>query len=404
MPLLRFKSDEGNSYPDWEEDNIGSIGVCIAGATPSTKNKDFWENGTIPWLSSGEVNKRKIFDTDKKITQLGYDNSSTKMVKANSVIIAMAGQGKTRGMAGITRIPLCTNQSLCSIETNERVISDYLYQHLLTRYMDLRNLSSGDDTRGGLNLEIIRNFEVVFPSSLEEQQKIADFLSDVDAQIENYQQSLNNLEAQKKELLRQIFSQELRFTREDGSDYPDWEEILVQEVCDVNPKSESLNPEFYYIDIESVVKGRLVKNQIIPKTNAPSRAKRTLMLNDVLFQTVRPYQMDHYHFTKLRDRQVVASTGFAQLRIKQGYPAYLYQLLYSPLFNEEVANRCTGSSYPAINAEALKSVPVTVATSIEEQQKIADFFSDFDKRIELERQRLQTMQELKKGLLQQMFC
>lgn len=202
---LRFTKEDGSKYPDWEEDCINSIGTCIAGATPSTKNKAFWENGTISWLSSGEVNKRQIFYTDKKITQLGYDSSSTKMVKANSVVIAMAGQGKTRGTVGITRIPLCTNQSICSIETNDRVLSDYLYQYLKTRYMDLRNVSSGDDTRGGLNLEIIRNFDIIYPSSLEEQQKIADFFSDFDKRIELERQRLQAMQELKKGLLQQMF-------------------------------------------------------------------------------------------------------------------------------------------------------------------------------------------------------
>lgn len=202
---LRFKKDDGSTYPDWQEDCISSFGKCIAGATPSTKNPAYWEKGTIPWLSSGEVNKGQIFDTDKKITKLGYENSSTKMVKANSVIIAMAGQGKTRGTVGITRIPLCTNQSLCSIETDDTISSDYLYQHLKTRYMDLRNLSSGDGVRGGLNLSIIRSFVIQYPPSLEEQQKIADFFSELDERIELERQRLQTMQDLKKGLLQQMF-------------------------------------------------------------------------------------------------------------------------------------------------------------------------------------------------------
>lgn len=202
---IRFTKEDGSAYPDWKEDCISSFGKCIAGATPSTKNPAYWEQGTIPWLSSGEVNKGQIFDTDKKITRLGYENSSTKMVKANSVIIAMAGQGKTRGTVGITRIPLCTNQSLCSIETDDTISSDYLYQHLKTRYMDLRNLSSGDGVRGGLNLSIIRGFMIQYPPSLKEQQKIADFFSDLDERIELERQRLQTMQDIKKGLLQQMF-------------------------------------------------------------------------------------------------------------------------------------------------------------------------------------------------------
>ncbi len=77
----------------------------MAGATPSTTIKDYWDNGTIRWMSSGEVNLGQVFDTEKRITQKGYDNSSTKMIPENSVVVALAGQGKTRGTVAITRVP-----------------------------------------------------------------------------------------------------------------------------------------------------------------------------------------------------------------------------------------------------------------------------------------------------------
>ena len=106
---------------------IGDVCTCYAGATPDTKNPQYWENGTIQWMSSGEVNKGQVFATEKKITQLGYDKSSTKMVPINSVVVALAGQGKTRGTVAITRTELCTNQSLCAIIPNDQLIADYLF-------------------------------------------------------------------------------------------------------------------------------------------------------------------------------------------------------------------------------------------------------------------------------------
>lgn len=180
---IRFKNDEGKDYPEWDEKKIGEFSQCIAGATPSTKEPRYWENGNIPWMSSGEVNNRIICSTEKKISSLGYENSSTKMLPENTVVIALAGQGKTRGMVAITRIRLCTNQSLCGIVTDSSILSDYLYQFLLTQYEYLRLISSGDGTRGGLNLKIVKDCNIPVPT-LPEQQKIADFLTAVDKQIE----------------------------------------------------------------------------------------------------------------------------------------------------------------------------------------------------------------------------
>ncbi len=101
---------------------VGDFAECFAGATPSTKISSYWDNGNIPWMSSGEVHKARVQDTDAKITQQGYDGCSTKMVPIHSIVIALAGQGKTRGTVAINDIELCTNQSLCAIVPNEEVL------------------------------------------------------------------------------------------------------------------------------------------------------------------------------------------------------------------------------------------------------------------------------------------
>lgn len=201
---VRFKADDGSDFPEWEEKKIDDVATCFAGATPSTKIPEYWEEGTIRWMSSGEVNNGQIHDTEKRISQLGFDKCSTKMVKPNSVVMALAGQGKTRGMVAITRVSLCTNQSLCAIETNDDICDDYLYQYLQTQYNNLRLISSGDGTRGGLNLKLVGGYVVVVPC-LAEQQKIADCLSSLDEVIEKQKATLVAWEELKKGLLQQMF-------------------------------------------------------------------------------------------------------------------------------------------------------------------------------------------------------
>lgn len=141
---------------------IGSFAQCIAGATPNSKDPELWD-GNIPWMSSGEVNKRIIYSTDRCITQRGFDSCSTKMIPSGAVVVALAGQGKTRGTVARTRIELCTNQSLCAIVSNEHLESDFLFHYLVSQYNNLRAISSGDGTRGGLNLKMIREYKVPVP-------------------------------------------------------------------------------------------------------------------------------------------------------------------------------------------------------------------------------------------------
>ena len=178
---------------------LGEIADLCAGATPSTSKSEYWENGTIPWMSSGEVNLGQVYDTEKKITQKGFDNCSTKMIPANTVVVALAGQGKTRGTVAITRIPLCTNQSLCSIVTKDNVDSYFLYFYLKGQYQKLRSISSGDGPRGGLNLKMLREFEIILPA-FAEQERIVKILDRFDSLCNDISNGLPaEIEARKKQ-------------------------------------------------------------------------------------------------------------------------------------------------------------------------------------------------------------
>ena len=158
---------------------LGEICDLKAGATPKTSVKDYWEKGTIPWMSSGEVNLKKVYKTEKTITQKGYNNCSTKLIPENSVIVALAGQGKTRGTVAMNMIPLCTNQSLCALICRDVINPYYLYYYLQTQYDNLRYISSGNGNRGGLNLKMLESYMIPLPP-LEEQQRIVDILDRFD--------------------------------------------------------------------------------------------------------------------------------------------------------------------------------------------------------------------------------
>ena len=157
--LIKQMCPEGvKTYP------LEEVSVDIfSGATPSKAIKAYWEGGTIPWMSSGEVNQGIVTEVEGRITQLGYDKCSTKMVPLNSVVIALAGQGKTRGTVALMKTEACTNQSLAAIVPFEGLNGTFLYHYLKTQYRKLRDISSGDGTRGGLNLKMIRGFEIPLP-------------------------------------------------------------------------------------------------------------------------------------------------------------------------------------------------------------------------------------------------
>ena len=180
--------------------NIGDFSECFAGATPSTSHPEYWDNGTIRWMSSGEVHKGHIEDTDARITELGYKNASTKMVPVHSIVIALAGQGKTRGTVAVTEVDLCTNQSLCAIAPNEQAHYTYLYHNLQGRYTELRGLSGDVNGRGGLNLKIIQKIPVIIPP-MEEQMKFVAIAEQADKSKFELRKSIDAIDAVIKSLI-----------------------------------------------------------------------------------------------------------------------------------------------------------------------------------------------------------
>ena len=144
----------------WQWTVIDQIGVVSLGGTPSRKNDSYW-NGKINWVSSGEVNNSIILKTTEKITQFGLENSNAKIYPRDTVLIAMIGEGKTRGQSAILGIDAATNQNIAGvIIDNPFVVSKYLWYYLLSSYDKLRGNASGG-AQPALNSEKVG--EILFP-------------------------------------------------------------------------------------------------------------------------------------------------------------------------------------------------------------------------------------------------
>lgn len=201
---------------DWEESTIGKTCNLMTGGTPSRTRKEYFENGTINWLVSGDINKKEIIDCEGKITKLGLEKSNTKYLPINSVMIALNGQGKTRGTVAMLRIKATCNQSLVSIYPKDdlKLLPELIFANLDGRYNEIRKLTgdTGNDRRG-LNMPIIRNIKFSFPKSLVEQKAIVKKLDGLSEQTKKleviYKKKLADLEELKKSLLKKAFSGEL---------------------------------------------------------------------------------------------------------------------------------------------------------------------------------------------------
>ena len=176
----------------------------------------------------------------------------------------------------------------------------------------------------------------------------------------------------------------------------EWKKSTVKNECIVNPKTEGLEKEFLYIDLESVVKGQLVKQNIISRDEAPSRAQRVLSKWDIIYQCVRPYQLNNYIIRDDSTIQRVASTGYAQIRTKHN-PDFIYQLLHTKGFTDQVINCCTGTNYPAINSSDLSGIEIHFP-SIQEQAQIGELLTLIDQRISIQSKVIEDLKKLKTAI------
>lgn len=197
--------------PDhWKSVNLRWVAEIFAGGTPSKDKTEYWENGTIPWIASGEVNQGYITSPTTYITDEGFHNSSAKWIPKDSLVMALAGQGKTKAMVAQLGISTTCNQSLAAI-VPLRIGSRYLFYWLQSNYYRIRGLV-GDGLRDGLNLEIIGSLPALLPS-LSEQQAIADFLDrktqQIDTLIAKKQRQIELLEEQRTALINQAVTKGL---------------------------------------------------------------------------------------------------------------------------------------------------------------------------------------------------
>lgn len=392
-PKLRFSEFSG----EWEEKKLGQLTKFSKGKNISKDN--ITGEGT-PCVRYGELYttyKEKIKDP---VSKTNLNSDELVFSEENDVIIPTSGETAidiaTVSCIMKDGVAIGGDTTIMKIKGNGLFYSYYLN----SRRKKLARLAQGASVVH-LYANHLKNFNLNIPSN-PEQEKIASFLSKVDIKIEKLEKKQELWETYRKGIMQQIFSQEMRFKDENGKDYPDWEEKILNEISSINPKSGKLPEEFVYIDLESVESGVLKKQTLITKDEAPSRAQRILQNHDILYQTVRPYQRNNLIFNSTNSRIYVASTGYAQIRSKEN-SKFIYHVLHTDDFVNKVLARCTGTSYPAINSKDLGKIKLNVP-SIPEQEKVSKFISAIESKINQLNTELDINRKFKKGLLQQMFC
>jgi type I restriction enzyme S subunit len=377
MPALRFKNDEEQNFPDWEEKKLGEISTFFSGGTPVTTNKEFYV-GEIPFIKSGEIKKDK---TAQFISEAGLKNSSAKMVLKGDLLYAL--YGATSGEVAISKIEGAINQAVLCIRS--KLNTYFLMSYFLREKEDILQtyLQGG---QGNLSAEIVKSLNVPVPSQ-DEQNKIANFLSAVDEKISQLTKKHELLNQYKKGVMQKIFSQKLRFKDDDGSEFSEWSHKLLGDLC-------------------SITTGKLDANAMVE--NGEYRfytcAKEYYKIDKYAFDTEALLISGnganvgyiHYYKGKFNAYQrTYVLNNFSENIIFIKY--FLDAFLHVRIFKE-----AKEGNTPYIVMNTLTEMPVKIP-SLREQSKIAEFLIAIDEKINQAQSQLELVKQYKQGLLQQMF-
>jgi type I restriction enzyme S subunit len=410
VPCLRF--EEFNE--DWNLKQIDDIATVSSGGTPSRTNKDFWD-GDIPWVTTSEVKFNIIRDTEQKITEQGLQSSSAKIFPKDTLLIAMYGQGKTRGQIAKLEIAASTNQACAALILKDSNSPDFFFQYLQNQYENLRSLSN-DGGQKNLSASLIKSVSVAFPG-LPEQTKIANFLTAVDEKITQLTQKCDLLAQYKKGVMQQIFSQELRFKDDDGRDFPEWEEKKITNLIKNKKGALKIGPF-----------GSELKRSTFVKNGFKVYGQENIFVNDFNFGD-RYITEDHFNKLKanvLHHNDFVISTmgtigkcAIVPNNIEKGImdshmirlqlnehiisSDFLSQIFGSFLVLKQVKRLSVGGIMDGLSIGIINELKFFIPSSLKEQTKIAKLLTAIDDKITNTQAQLVAVKQYKQGLLQQMF-
>ncbi len=365
-----YKLTELGVIPEeWEVIPLGELASVAAGGTPSRTNAKYW-NGDIPWITTSEVDFYKINHAEQFITKEGLNNSAAKLLPSGTLLMALYGQGKTRGKVGILGIEAATNQACAAVSLKHGASREFIFHFLASQYDAIRNLSNTGNQEN-LNSSLVRSILILLPP-LPEQRAIAAALSDVDALLEG----LTRLIAKKRDLkgaaMQQLLTGQTRLPGFRGT----WEVVEFGEIASIrNAKvvASSTPPGTQCVELESI--GGEGCGRLLMSTDAAGMSsKYSFKKGDVLFGRLRAYLKKYW----LATFDGVCSTEIWPLIARDARlcGGFLHLLVQTDDF-VNAAGVSYGTHMPRSDWSVLKRFPVQLPP-VPEQIAIAAVLSDMD--------------------------
>lgn len=404
VPKLRFKEFCG----EWEEKKLGDVCKIYDGTHQTPK---YVEKG-IKFLSVENI--KNIYKSNKYITEDAFKKEfKNNRICNNDILMTRIGDIGTPAIVK-TNEYFAYYVSLALLKCNEKInpifLTQFIQGHSFQSELWKRTLHIAFPKK--INKGEIGECKISIPS-LPEQTKIADFLSTVDDKIQNQQDKITHLENIKKGFMQKIFSRKIRFKDDNGNEFPEWEENKLGDLGSFYGGLSGKNKEDFidgnkkYITYMNVYKNIFINNSILENVQIGIEEKQnTVKYGDIIFtqssETVEEVGLSSVYL--YNDEPLLNSfcMGFHISNLHFINPLFIGYLMRSNKIRKYIMKEGQGISRINLSGNRLLNM-VFKLPCLEEQNKIADFLSLFDEKIDVEKETLEHLKELKKGLLQQMF-
>jgi type I restriction enzyme S subunit len=392
----------------WRQVKLGQLCTTYAGGTPNRSKNEYFLNGTIPWVKSGEVENINITDTEEKVTERALKESSTRMISPNSILVAL--YGATAGEVGVLKVHACSNQAVLAVSSSSNNLDNsYLYYYLKSSTRKLLQLVQGSG-QPNLSKKIIDSIQLLIPP-LPEQQKIAEILSTVDDKINNIERQIKETEQLKKGMMQRLLTQGIGHT--EFKDSPlgripkSWEVKKLGELCKTYAGgTPNRGKSKYYINgtIPWVKSGEVNNRNIeyaeekVTDIALKETSIRMMAPNSIL---VALYGATAGEVGILRisacSNQAVLSVNSISNQLTN-----LYTYYYIKSSAKKMLSLVQGSGQPNLSKKVIDGMWVSLP-SVSEQEKISENLENLDFKLDGLIEKMQNLFDLKKGLMQKLL-
>ncbi len=399
-----YKQTELGLIPEeWSVKTIDSIAVVTAGGTPSRQIADFW-NGDIPWVTTTEINWDTIRETSQSITAKGLANSAAKLITPGALLIALYGQGKTRGKVAILGIQAATNQACAAIAISPAVSRKFVFHFLVSQYNAIRGLSNSG-SQENLSGGIVKSLLIPIPPTKAEQKAIAEALSDADALIE----SLDQLIAKKRQIKQGSMQELLTGKRRLPGFREKWEAKRLADLADIRSGGTPSTTQAQFWD-GGVMWCTPTDITVLNGLKYLSSTSRTISAEGLRASSAEIIPTRSIVMTS-RATIGECAINTVPMTTNQGFKNFIpfdnvdTEFLYYLLITQRTGfiGLCSGSTFLEIGKTQLSAYQVQVPKTKSEQEAISSILSDMDTELAALESRLTKARQIKQGMMQELL-